>query len=300
MSPLIFDLHAAAGLADRLALALGADVGELARRQFPDGESYLRILTPVTGRDVILLCTLDHPDARLAPLLFAAEATRVQGARSVGLAAPYLAYMRQDKQFHAGEAVTSKSFARLLSATFDWLATIDPHLHRYPSLAELYGIPAIAGTATAELGAWIRDSVEQPILIGPDEESRQWVSRIASVAGAPMVVLSKKRSGDLSVSIDGEALAHLAQGNAVIVDDIASSARTLIETVRVLAEHGHTAPTCTVVHAIFAGRSYQLLRDAGVGQLVSTSAVPHKTNAVDISQPLAKAIRTARNAAAGR
>ena len=296
MKPLLFDLHSAPGLAGRLASALDADVGELSRRQFPDGESYLRFDTPVSGRDVILLCTLDRPDAKLAPLLFAAEAAKAQGGRSVGLAAPYLAYMRQDKQFHPGEAVTSKSFAGALSAAVDWLATIDPHLHRYPTLSALYGIPAIAGSAVGELGAWIGDNVDRPVIIGPDEESRQWVDRIASVAGAASVVLRKERSGDYDVAIDGEALDHLQRGTPVIVDDIASSAQTLIETVRLLAAHGHRSPTCAVVHAIFAGDSYQRLTEAGVGRVASSNAVSHETNAVDISRPLAEAIRAARAA----
>ena len=296
MKPLLFDLHSAPGLADRLASALEADAGELSRRQFPDGESYLRFDTPVGGRDIILLCTLDRPDSKLAPLLFAAEAAKAQGARSVGLAAPYLAYMRQDKQFHPGEAVTSKSFAGLLSGAVDWLATIDPHLHRYPTLSALYRIPAIAGSAVAELGAWIGDNVEQPVIIVPDEEIRQWVDRIAGIAGATSVVLRKERSGDYNVAIDGEALDHLQRGTPVIVDDIASSARTLIETVRLLAGHGHKSPICAVVHAIFAGDSYQRLSDSGVGRVASTNAVSHETNAVDISAPLAEAIRSARAA----
>jgi ribose-phosphate pyrophosphokinase len=293
---LLFDLHSAPGLAEKLASALDADVGELSRRQFPDGESYLRFDAPVAGRDVILLCTLDRPDAKLAPLLFGAEAAKAQGARSVGIAAPYLAYMRQDKQFHPGEAITSKAFARLLSQAVDWLATIDPHLHRYPTLSALYDIPAIAGSAVGELGAWIRDNVDRPVIIGPDEESRQWVDRIASIAGATSVVLRKERSGDYDVAIDGEALDHLQRGTPVIVDDIASSARTLIETVRLLAGHGHKSPTCAVVHAIFAGDSYQRLTEAGVGRVASTNAVSHETNAADISRPLAEAIEAARAA----
>src|SRR3546814_12512621 len=51
--------------------------------------------------------------------------------------------MRQDRRFQLGEAVSSKSFARLVSATFDRLVTVDPHLHRYPALSTLYTIPDI-------------------------------------------------------------------------------------------------------------------------------------------------------------
>ena len=292
MNPLLFELSAAPGLAARLCELVGAQVGELDRRQFPDGESYVRLATPVEGRNVILLCTLDHPDPKLAPLLFAAAAGREQGALNVGLVAPYLAYMRQDRGFHPGEAVTSKEFARVLSEQFDWLVTIDPHLHRYPGLDAIYSIPAVAATAMGAIADWVSKNVDQPIIIGPDEESRQWVDRIASLAGAPMSVLRKQRSGDYSVNIDGQSLEHIGRGTPVLVDDIASSARTLIEAVHLIAQHGTEPPVCAVVHAILAGDSYQQLLNSGVARVVSTNAVSHESNAIDISTPLAEAVRS--------
>src|SRR3546814_4004529 len=83
--------------------------------------------------------------------------------------------MRQDRRFQLGEAVSSKSVARLVSATFDRLVTVDPHLHRYPALSTLYTIPDITLHAAPALADWIAAHVEAPLLIGPDEESEQWV-----------------------------------------------------------------------------------------------------------------------------
>ena len=291
MAPLLFELSAADGLADRLRVLLNAETAAMSRRQFPDGESYLRYDTPVAGCDVFLLCSLDQPDPKLAPLLFAAAAAREHGAKSVGLVAPYLAYMRQDKEFHSGEVVTSRLFAKLLSDHVDWLVTIDPHLHRLRSLDEIYAVPAIAGTATSAIAEWVRENVDQPVIIGPDEESAQWVERIAELAEARATVLRKERSGDYSVSIDDEGLEHLRSGTPVLVDDIASTARTLIEAGRLIKKHGGEAPVCAVVHAIFAGNSYERLLDSGVTTVVSTNSVAHESNAIDISEPISSAIR---------
>lgn len=298
MKPLLFELSAAPGLAASLSRQLDAEQGELDRRQFPDGESYLRFETPVNGRNLLLLCTLDRPDPKLAPLLFAAAAARAQGAVSVGLVAPYLGYMRQDKQFHDGEAVTSKTFADLLSSQIDWLVTLDPHLHRYPGLDALYAVPALAATAAEQIADWIRDNVELPVLVGPDEESEQWVARIAALAEARSTVLRKTRSGDYSVRIDPAGLGHLGNGTPVVIDDIASSARTLIEAVRLLKAYAARAPLCAVVHPIFAGDSFARLAATGVARVVSTNTIEHESNAIDISAPLARAIRDARAAAA--
>ncbi|MHA3014587.1 ribose-phosphate pyrophosphokinase-like domain-containing protein [Cupriavidus necator] len=61
-----------------------------------------RLLQPVAGCEAMVVCTLDRPDARLVPLLWPAAAAREGGAVRVGLVAPYLAYMRQDKLFPTG------------------------------------------------------------------------------------------------------------------------------------------------------------------------------------------------------
>jgi ribose-phosphate pyrophosphokinase len=250
-------------------------------------------VTEVEQRSVILLCTLDRPDAKVMPLLFAAAAARSQGARLVGLVAPYLAYMRQDKAFQLGEAVTSATFAEILSTHFDWLVTLDPHLHRYAALSEIYSVPAISASAAQAIGNWVRREVEQPIVIGPDEESRQWVERIGEVASAEVAVLRKTRNGDFSVSIDETALGHLKSGIAVVVDDIASSARTMIETVRSLKQRGRPSPVCVVVHPIFAVGAYEQLLEAGPARVISTNSIPHGSNAIDISGALAQAVTKA-------
>jgi phosphoribosylpyrophosphate synthetase len=88
------------------------------------------IVFHLTSRTVVLACSLARPDEKTLPLLFAADAARDLGAAKVLLAAPCLAYLRQDRRFHAGEAVTSRSYAALLSRAFDALVTADPHLHR--------------------------------------------------------------------------------------------------------------------------------------------------------------------------
>jgi ribose-phosphate pyrophosphokinase len=291
--PLLFSLDASTPLAESLVRSIELEPGKLERRQFPDGESYVRLLTPVTGRNVALLCALDRPDAKMLPLLFAADAAHSQGAASVGLVAPYLAYMRQDKAFKPGEAVTSLTCARLLSERFDWLVTVDPHLHRYPSLASLYSVPAIAASAVAPIAQWIRNHIAVPFLIGPDVESAQWVQEIASLADAPFTVFHKQRRGDRDVSIEDTEAPIPPGAVPVIVDDIASSARTMAEAVRLLKRRTEHAPVCIAVHALFAGDAYRKLLDAGPAAIVSTNTVSHPTNTVDVAEPIAAAIRAA-------
>jgi ribose-phosphate pyrophosphokinase len=187
--------------ARHLAEAGGWELGAIETRRFPDGESYVRILSDVADRPVDLVCTLARPDDGFLRLAFAADAARALGASEVTLIAPYLSYMRQDRRFQPGEAVTSKTFARFLSSTFDRIVTVDPHLHRYPALSALYTIPADTLHAAPLLADWIAAEVDQPLIIGPDEESEQWVSAIARRIAAPYAVLRKIRHGDRNVDV---------------------------------------------------------------------------------------------------
>lgn len=274
----------------RLADALASEHAVIETRRFPDGESYLRLPEAVRGRQVVLNCTLADPDPKLASLIFAADAARELGAARVGLVAPYLAYMRQDRRFAPGEAITSRSFARLLSGTFDWLVTVDPHLHRYASLGEIYAIPTGIVHAAPLLSEWIGAHVERPLIIGPDSESEQWVAQAAGAIGAPHAVLTKHRHGDRSVSIDLPDLADVIDRQPVLVDDIASSGRTLIEAARKLQEVGMRRPVCVVIHPLFADDAYAMLNET-VSRIVSTDTVPHPSNAMSVASLLAAEIK---------
>jgi len=291
MRPLVVPLPGNEDLARSLALGLDAEPCALEARYFPDGESYVRLDGPVAGRQVILACTLDRPDAKYLRLAFTAAAARDLGAVEVGLVCPYLAYMRQDRRFRAGEAVTSTTFAEALSSWIDWLVTVDPHLHRRTSLAEIFAVPAKVVHAAPALADWIGDSVASPVLIGPDSESAQWVSAVAALAGAPFVVLDKVRRGDRDVEVSVPQLERWRRHTPVLVDDIISTARTMIETVGHLKAAEMPSPVCLGVHGVFANDAYDALRAAGGARIVTCNTIAHESNGIDLTEPLVEAIR---------
>jgi len=278
-------------LGRRIAETLGADVASLTMRQFPDEESYVRLSASCAGRDVIVVATLDRPNSKVLPLLFLVDLAHELRASRVILVAPYLAYMRQDTRFKSGEAVTSRSFAKLLSGGIDALVTVDPHLHRYEALAELYSVPAHVIHAAPLVAEWIQAEVERPLLVGPDSESGQWVADVARRASAPYVVLEKTRRGDRDVEVSVPDVERWRDHRPVLVDDIISTARTMIETVRRLKSADLPAPICVGVHAVFAGDAYRDLRAAGAERVVTTNTIAHESNQIDVSGAVADAVR---------
>jgi ribose-phosphate pyrophosphokinase len=288
-APLMIAMPGNEAMASKLARRLEAEIGQVELRSFPDGETYLRFLTELAGRRAVLVCALARPNEKILPLLFAAATARQLGATSVGLVAPYLAYMRQDRRFKPGEAVTSREVAQLLSNAFDWLVTVDPHLHRYSALAEIYRMPTRVLHAAPLMSHWIKVHVQNPLVIGPDSESEQWVSAVAKDAGAPLTVLEKVRLGDRKVQISTRGLDNLNGWTPVLVDDIISTGRTMIEAVRLIKERGRNNPVCVAVHAVFADNSDTLLAQAGA-RVVTSNTIPHETNGIDVTELLASSI----------
>ncbi len=291
MSALMLALPETQAFAGRLSELTGIPLGTIEVRRFPDGEAYVRVDADCRNQSVVLVCSLDRPDTRLLPLVFLADTVRELGASRVGLVAPYLAYLRQDRRFHTGEALTSRTFGGLLSRHVDWLATIDPHLHRYTSLAQVYTIPSRVVHAAEAMATWIHDHVDRPLLVGPDEESLQWIADVAGRAHAPHVVFSKVRHDDGTVEVTTPDMWDHQGQTPVVLDDIVSSARTMLATVKALAKAGTRPPVCLAVHALFAEKAEDQLRRAGAGRIVSTNTVPHETNAIDVAPLMVEAVK---------
>ncbi len=287
----IISLPGAEACGGLLARKLNAHLCGLESRRFPDGEIYLRVVDDVRDHDVVVVAQLREPDPQLPGMLFLADALRELGAARVGLVAPYLPYMRQDARFHPGEAVTARAFAKLVSSAFDWLVTVDPHLHRYKALNEVYRIPAAAVPSAPAIAAWVHQRVARPVIIGPDEESLQWVAEVADLAGCPHTVFRKLRRGDREIELELPDL-HALQGRTpVLVDDIISSAHTMAGAVRRLRAAGLAPAACVGVHAVFAADAAALLQAAGAASVVSCNTLSHPSNAIDVTGAIAEAVR---------
>lgn len=280
------DSHA---LAAQVAGALGAPCRRVSVRQFPDRESLVRVSGSAAGLTV-LVRSLDDPNAKLVELLFAADALRRQGADPLVLLVPYLAYMRQDRAFHEGEAISQRVVGRWLGQAFDRILTVDPHLHRIRRLSEVVPCAAESLSAAEPIARWCRQEEDAGVLVGPDEESERWVRRIAAHASWPHVVCTKRRRGDEDVRVEIPPLPKGAK-RAVVVDDIASSGATLATTARGLHRAGAERVDAVIVHALFDRATEESLHRAGIRQLVSTDSVTHTTNAIRLAPTFAAALR---------
>lgn len=276
--------------ATRLAEAAGLAAMCISRHRFPDGELKLT-LPSALPEHVVLLRTLDRPNEKLVELLLTAQTARNLGVQHLTLVAPYLAYMRQDIAFHPGEAVSQRVVGRFLAELFDAVVTVDPHLHRVATLKE--AIPAkraIVVSGAPLLADLIAERRPGALLVGPDEESAQWIAQAAAQHRFDYAVCRKVRRGDRDVEV---ALPDISvAGRAVVLlDDMASTGHTVARAAHALHAAGALSVDVAVTHALFADDALAVMKDAGIGEIWSTDCIAHPTSAISMASALAAALR---------
>ncbi len=279
---LLFNLPEDESFAYELARGLGWQQGTLEWHTFPDREISVRVLTAITSSDVYFLTNLRHPNEKIIKLIFVADALRAVGAKTVTIIAPYLCYMRLDEVTKPGEGLTSKYFAQFISHYYDRIITVDPHLHRVRKLENLYPIQTQVIHAAPVVANWVWRNVEKPLIIGPDEESEQWIKVIAHEAKLPFIVFKKKRYGDNTVSISAPLMSEYRDHTPVLIDDIISTGSTMIQGIKALQSSGMKKPICVGIHAVFAEGAKDDLVAAGAEKIVTSNTIPHATNAIDL------------------
>jgi ribose-phosphate pyrophosphokinase len=243
--------------------------------------------------ETVAFCrSLNLPNSKLIELLIAAQTARQHGALEIILIAPYLCYMRQDIAFNPGEAVSQKIIGKFIAEHFDAVLTVDAHLHRIHDLHEAIPVNQAINLSAAELiGEYVKAHVENPLLLGPDEESKQWVQSAAKIGDFEFGVALKKRMGDRSVNISLPDISF-ANRNVVIIDDMASTGQTIIETAKELFQRKAQNVCCAVTHALFYEQVTERMQQAGIQSVWSTDSVQHPTNNIPLAKLLAAEFMT--------
>lgn len=282
-------------LAYKVAKILNAEFGEIEVKKFPDGETYIRILPDVNGKRVIYINSLQRgPNDLIIETFYTVDTLKDLGAKEIYLVVPYMAYARQDERFNPGEAVSILSLAKLFRLLdVDSIYTIDMHLHRITDPTKVFGAKFYNLTGVRELGRYVKKyySLENTIVIGPDEEAEQWAKIMAEeLGGLEYSVLEKKRISAEEVVIEARDI-NVAGKNIVIVDDIISTGGTIVEAVKALRKLGAKDIIVTCVHPLLVGKAYNRLTRLDLKDLVGTDTVLSPISKVSIAPVIANALK---------
>jgi ribose-phosphate pyrophosphokinase len=85
----------------------------------------------------------------------------------------------------------------------------------------------------------------------------------------------------------------LAGHHVLVIDDVVSTGRTLAAVARQALAAGARRVDVAVTHALLVGDAIEVLRAAGVGELISTDTVPHESNRIATAALVAEALQHA-------
>jgi ribose-phosphate pyrophosphokinase len=284
---------ASSKLAERVAGQLKCKLTKPELRRFPDGELYVRIPTDVKGEDVaIIQSTCYPPNQNYMELFLLLDTVRDLGAREVTAIVPYFAYARQDKRFEEGEAVSLHTVAKLIeSAGADEVYTVDMHAHRVGDIQKIFKVPAQNLTAAPLLARYLAGNyqLEDPVIIGPDEEAEQWAKGAGKTLGADWDYMVKERLGPKEVKIKPRKL-EVEDRDAMVIDDIISTGETMVEAVKILKDHGARKIYAACVHAVLANDALEKIRRAGAEDIFATDTIEREISKVSVAPLIADAI----------
>lgn len=265
-------------------LALGDfDKGEIEVRIFPDGERYQRILTPVQGRDVVLIGgTVSDSDT--LEIFDLAYALIKYGARSIQLFFPYFGYSTMERAVKPGEVVTAKSRAVMFSSLprtsqgnqftfFDLHSEGIPHYFEGQALiSHIYCKPIVIHAAKTL-------AAEGFVMACTDAGRAKWVESLANEMGVNAAFVFKRRiSGEktevTSISADVEGK------DVVIYDDMVRTGGSLINAAKAYKAAGANRIFTITTHGLFTNQALERIEKSGViEKVVSTNSHPNSVNA---------------------
>lgn len=242
---------------------------------FPDGERRIQIQENVVDEHVVIVQPTSPPvDTNYLELFFLADAAKRSGAKAVTAVIPYLGYQRQDHVFREGEAVSLEVMIKTMEAVgVDRVITHDLHSIKIP---EVFSIPVRHLSALPLFAKKIRDEGwvnDETHLVTPDMGGIRRIKIISEhLDNMEHVSIVKDRNidtGEIKASgYEGEIKKRM-----LIVDDMISSGKTIVQAARLLSEKGAEEVYVFVTHAIFSKEAPVILQSSEVKKVFITDSV---------------------------
>ncbi len=276
-APIIFSTQAYEYLGRDLATRTGWELGQIARRTFPDGEHYMRLETDPTDRDVVLVGgTID--DAVTLELYDLACALVMGGAYRLRMVIPFFGYSTMERSVKFGEVVTAKTRARLLSSIpmasrGTQVFLLDLHVGAIAHYFEGGIRPIHVYGKSLVIAAARRLGGSDFVLACTDAGRAKWVESLANDLGVAAAFVYKRRHDD-ATEVTGVS-AQVSGNRVVIYDDMIRTGGSLLNAAKAYRDAGAIAIDAIATHGLFPGDSLSRLEASGLlGKIVVTDSHP--------------------------
>jgi ribose-phosphate pyrophosphokinase len=260
-------------LAAAIAAQLGVDVGAMEVTRFADGEYDVKIAESVRGLDVFLIQPTCQPvSENLIQLFIILDALHRASASRVTAVMPYYGYARKEKKTAPRDPISAKLMANIINlAGASRVIALDLHAD---AIQGFFDIPFDHLTAQKILAEHIRQRHHRDIVVvSPDVGGVRRARDIARLIDAPLAIVEKRRPQD-DVPQVLNVIGEVEGMNAVVVDDLVSTGRTLIGVANALVQNGARTVDVMATHGIFSEGAIERLAAAPIDQIVVTDSVP--------------------------
>jgi len=276
-------------LAQNVAKRLGQELAKVEIVKFENSEIRVRIEEDVKNDTCVIIQSTSNPtNSNLMELFLMADALRREEAKRVIAVIPYFGYARQDLQHRPGECDSANVIIRFLeSIGIQKVYTIALHDEATEGVFDipfknLSPFPAMAKEIKSYLEAKnVETSPEHIAIVSPDQGGIERARKFGEV-------LFGHSNFDLAVAEKRRDLEHMHQSKAlklygdvknkvtIIVDDVATSGRTLIHAADFALELGAVSVMACIVHRDFAVDTAQKLQASALEAFFTTDTIALK------------------------
>lgn len=283
-------------LTREIAELLGKAPADAIVGRFPEGEVQVQIKENVRGKDVFIvqsICT--SPNDYLMELLILIDAARRASAKRVTAVLPFYGYARQDRKDKPRVPITAKLVANIITkAGADRVLTMDLHAGQ---IQGFFDIPVDHLYSISVLSDYLRNKkLKNLVVVSPDVGGIRMARAYANALGSSLAIVDKRRENAAQTHVMN-IIGEVDGKNVVIVDDLVSTAGSLVEAVRALRNAGAQEIYAAIVHPVLVGEAISRIQKSDLNELIVTNSIPlgaekriEKIHPLSVAPLLAEAI----------
>lgn len=270
----IFSLSSNRPLAEKIAEAVGLELGKISISRFSDGEVKVNVEESIRGAHVyIVQSTSDPVNDNLMELLIMIDALRRASAKTINVVMPYYGYARQERKAQSREPITAKLVANMITiAGADRVLTLDLHAPQIQGFFDipvdhLIGVPLLADYFL-EKGLFGEDVV----VVSPDHGGVVRARKLADFLKSPIAIIDKRRPRP-NVSEVMNIIGDVVGKKCIIIDDMIDTAGTITLAAAALLDKGADSVYACCTHAVLSGPAVERLDESDIKEVIVTDSI---------------------------
>ncbi|HID47439.1 MAG TPA: ribose-phosphate diphosphokinase, partial [Methanococcaceae archaeon] len=157
-------------------------------------------------------------------------------------------------------------------------------------IKSFFEVPFICGSAVKELASYVKDRLNNPVVLSPDTGAIELAREAAQVIGCEYDYLEKTRITPTEIKVAPKNL-HVEGRDVLIVDDIISTGGTVATAIRMLKEQGAENVIVACVHPVLIGDALNKLYTSGASEVIGTDTFPSPVSKVSVDRVILELLR---------